>query len=193
MFKFADMRTLLCLLLFATFAFTQTLEKLTYLVKAETSTFDPHYGWSHFCVVVYPGGKFHAEKEKVDRDNNKKRKVYQGQLPDASIRQLESATRSTDFQAIQTPWKHGGFISDPDVVRAWVPRENSVQFISFETAKQRQPYKKMIEPLLEWIKEVDKAKGAAMEAETPTDCAAPLVLYHRSIPDSSQAQTTAPR
>ncbi|SRR6266568_3605119 len=186
------MRMLLLLLITPTFAFSQGLVQPTYLVRAETATFDPHYGWTHFCVLVYPDGKYHLEREKVDTDNKKKSKVYLGQLPDSSIRELRAATDDPDFQVITTPWKHGGLLRDPDVIRAWVPREQQLQYISFETSKQRHPYEKILKPLVNWMKEVEKQKGSALESETANDCAAPLVFYRHSVPDPSQAESKTP-
>src|SRR6266568_369823 len=72
------MRSLLLLLFTSTFAFPQGLVQATYLVRAETATFDPHHGWTHFCVLVYPDGKYRLEREKVDTDNKKSTRCISG-------------------------------------------------------------------------------------------------------------------
>lgn len=180
------MRTLILLLLSVTFAFPQGLVQRTYLVRAETASFDPHYGFTHFCVLVYPDGKYHLEREKVDTDNKKKYKVYLGQLADITVKELQTTTDDPDFQAIKTPTYHNVWANrDYDYLRVEVPRERRVQDIMFLSVKQRDPYKKTLQSLLSWMKEIEKRKGPAAEEQTANGCSAPLVFYQRSVTDPS--------
>ena len=118
--------------------------------------------------------------------------MYLGQLPDSVVKQLQAATDSADFQAIATPWKHGGSLLDPDVLRILIPHEQQLQDITFESAHQRHPYEKTLKPFLNWMKEVEREKASAVESETANDCAAPLVFYRHSVPDPSQAESKTP-
>jgi hypothetical protein len=179
------MRAVAFVLLAVMFAFPQYLSERTYLVRAETALADN--GWIHFCVLVYPDGKYRLEREKVNSNNKRKYNIYSGQLSEGSIKQLLATIDNPDFQALQTPWKHGGLVRNADVLRVTVPRLQQLQFISFETAHQRHPYEKTLKPFVNWMKQVEKEKGRELEGETANDCAAPLVFYRRSVPDPSQA------
>lgn len=175
------MRAALLIILIVGVAFPQTLMEHSYIARLDTSTFDPHYGWTHFCVLVYQDGRYRMEREKVNEDNKKAYKVYLGQLPDARVKELQDAVNNPDFASIQTPGKHGGLIQDPDVVKVVVPREDRLQEITFDTARQRHPYEKTMKPLLKWMKEVEKAKGEEAQGQTANGCAAPVVFYRRPV------------
>jgi hypothetical protein len=182
----APVRTFTFLVLAAGFALPQTMVERTFLMRAETTTVDKLTGTTHVCVLVYPDGKYHLEKgfqsnESTTMDTH----VYLDQLPDASLKQLETTLDSPDFQGISAPELHSNAPPDLDQLAVAVPREHAIQSMRFDTASQRKPYEKSVKPLLDWIKDVQKRKTPVAKDEHSNNCEAPQVMYRIITPHSS--------
>jgi hypothetical protein len=157
----------------------QDLSQRTFLVRAETTTVDPYSGMMHVCVLVYPDGKYRLEKSFQSNQGagGSDVRVYMDTLPDASLKQLQSALDDEGLQQITTPDPRGGIIQDMDVLGIAVPREHKLQNLNFETAKERKPYEKSLKPFLNWMKDVQKRKTPVAKQEKSDNCRAPQVLY----------------
>lgn len=197
------MRSTCVLLLSATIVFSQTLVERTYLVRTETDNMDRYAGLTRVCVLVYPDGKYRLERSFQNLQGAKpETRIYLGQLPFTDVMQLQSALDDPNFQAIKTTgtmaatgpstggsadWplqlmtgSHGSMNEDADVLRVVVPRQDQLQDIKFENAKQREPYKKTLTPLLSWMKDIEKRRVPRAKEEAADNCRPPQVLYKRS-------------
>jgi len=176
------------LLLLAVSLFSQTLVERPFLVRAETTTFDPYSGMTHVCVLVYPDGKYRLEKSYQDLNGNKPGDhVYIDNLPPDSLKQLQSALDDSKLAAIKTADPKGGIVQNMDTLMVSVPREHQLQNISFMNAAERRPYEKDLKPLMTWMKDVQKRKVQPAKNEATNNCAAPQVLYRNEMPTGGGA------
>jgi hypothetical protein len=176
------MRPLVLVVLAASFAFPQTIVDRTFVMRADTTSFDPYSGMTHVCVLVYPDGKYRLERSfQPSTGGALDMRVYLDQLPEADLKQLQAALDDHDFQGIHTPERHGGIIQDLDQLTVTVPRERAFQNIDFENAGQRKPYEKSLKPLLNWMKDVQKRKVKVAKEERSDNCQPPRVMYRGSI------------
>ena len=162
-------------------------------MRAETTVFDPYSGMSHVCVLVYPDGHYRLEKsfQSSSGGGGKDERVYLDILPEASLKQLQTALDDTKFQDIKTGDPKGGIVQDMDTLSVTVPREHVLQNISFMNAAERKPYEKELKAFQGWLKEVQKRKVALSKKEPANNCTAPMVTYRMtSAPD---AGTQPPR
>jgi hypothetical protein len=182
----APMRTFTFLLLAAGAALGQTMVDRTFLMRAETTTVDKLTGTTHVCVLVYPDGKYHLEKGfQSNESSTMETHVYLDQLPEASLKQLETTLDDSDFQGINAPTPQGSVPPDLDQLAVAVPREHAIQSLRFDTASQRKPYERGVKPLLDWIKDVQKRKTPVAKDEHSNNCEAPQVMYRIITPHSS--------
>jgi hypothetical protein len=176
------MRTLALIALAATFAFPQSIVEQTFIMRAETASFDPYAGMSHVCMLVFPDGKYRLEKSfQSSNGTGTDMHVYLDQLPDASLKQLQAALDDPEFKGIHTPEPHGGIVQDLDQLGVTIPREQAVQNIAFETANERKPYEKGLKPLLNWMKDVQKRKVQIAKDARSDNCQPPRVVYRGSF------------
>jgi hypothetical protein len=165
---------------------SQVLVEHTYLLRAETTSLDPYTGMTHVCVLVYPNGKYRLEKIFQSlQGGSPESRVYLDQLPDASLKQLQAALEDADFNAMKTPERHGGIIRNMETLMITIPREHTVQNLSFETAAQRKPFEKTMKPLLNWMKETQKRKTSEAKGESSNNCAPPRVVYRTMLPSET--------
>lgn len=164
---------------------------------------DRYAGLTRACVLVYPGGKYRLERSFQNLEGAKpSMKIYLDQLSYSPLTQLQSVLDDPSFQAIKTtgtmaatgPSTGGhmdwpmrlmtgsGISDDTDVLRVIVPREEQLQDIKFENAKQREPYQKALAPLLDWMKDIEKRKVPIAKEEASDDCRPPQIFYKRSLP-----------
>ncbi|MBZ5693828.1 MAG: hypothetical protein LAN36_00555 [Acidobacteriia bacterium] len=180
---------MILVLLATAIALPQTLVQRTFLVRAETTTIDPYSGMTHICVLVYPDGKYRLERSsQTEAGRSAEVLVYLDQLPDASLKQLDSVLDDPAFGNIHTPEPHGGMIQDLDVLMLSVPRVNAIQNLSFETAAQRKPFEKALKPFINWMKDVEKRKVRVAKGESSDNCRAPMVMYRSQAPLPSRDQ-----
>jgi hypothetical protein len=176
------MRTLILALLLSSTAFAQVIVERSFLLRAETTSFDPYSGMAHFCVLVYPDGKYRLERTLQDpHGGTPETKVYINELADAGIKQLMATLDDADLQAINTPERHGGIIQNLDTLMITIPREHTIQNLVFENTDQRKPYEKKLKPVLAWMKDIQKKKGPVAKDEQSTNCAAPRILLRAPI------------
>jgi hypothetical protein len=174
--KFSKFALLLALA--ATPSFSQTLVERPFLVRAETTSYDPYSGMTHVCVLVYPDGKYRLEKSYQDLNGNKPGDhVYVDTLPADSVKQLQAAVDDGKFADIKTADPKGGIVQNMDTLMVSVPREHALQNISFMTVNERRPFDKELKPFLNWMKEVQKRKVQPAKNEASNNCSAPQVLY----------------
>jgi hypothetical protein len=159
-------------------ALCQTLVDKTFIVRAETSVATPTTGLIHYCVLVYPDGKYRLERSaQMNQSSPADNKVYTDTLPADNLKQLQSIVDDPKFAAIKTGEPAGGSVQDLDAVAVSVPREHGLQNMSFMTANDRKPYKKDLEPFMNWMKDVEKRKVPQAKEEKSNNCAAPQVGY----------------
>jgi hypothetical protein len=182
----ASVRTFTFLVLAAGFALAQTMVERTFLMRAETTTVDKYTGMTHVCVLVNPDGKYRLEKSfQSNSSGTTVTHVYLDQLPEASLKQLETMLDDSDFQGINAPELHGGIVQDLDQLAVAVPREHAIQSMRFDNATERRPYEKSLKSLLDWIKDVQKRKTPVAKDENSNNCEAPQVIYRTISPHSS--------
>src|SRR3974390_1022855 len=164
-------------------AHAQTLVERAFLLRTETTTFDSFVGMTPTCVLVYPDGHYRMEKTfQGSSGNDPDTKVYLDSLPEADLKALQSALEDNQFVQIQTARPHGGIVKDMDTLYITVPREHTVQMITFNNAAERKPFDKSLKPFLNTLKNLEKRKVAAAKGEKGNNCEPPRVMYRSDHP-----------
>lgn len=172
------MRTLALVLLAAGLALPQTIVERSFLIRAETTTVDPYAGMTNVCILVLPDGKYRLERSfQSNSGGSPDVRIYVDQLPDASMKQLQSALDDPAFQGINTPESHGGIIQNMDILSASIPRDHGFQNFTFPNVDSRRQYEKTLKPLVNWMKDVQKRKVQVAKSERSDHCTPPRVIY----------------
>jgi hypothetical protein len=171
-------------------AHAQTLVERAFLLRTESTTFDSYSGMAHTCVLVYPDGKYRMERTfQGVAGNDPDTKVYLDSLPDADLKALQSVLDDNQFAGIQTERPHGGIVKDMDTLYVTVPREHTMQNITFNNAAERKPFDKSLKPFQNALKNLEKRKVAVAKGEKGNNCEAPRLLYRSdhpmAMPDSN--------
>src|SRR5215831_6751803 len=100
----------------------QTLVDKTFVVRAETSVATPTTGLIHYCVLVYPDGKYRLEKSaQMNQSSPTDSKVFLDTLPADNLKQLQSILDDPKFTAIKSSEAAGGSVQDLDAIGVNVP------------------------------------------------------------------------
>src|SRR5437870_2846555 len=102
--KFTNCAVLLLAICFVTtISRSQTLVERLYLMRAETTTFDPYSGMTHTCIVVLPDGHYRLERSFQNSSSTRPDdKIYVDMLPEASVKQLQAILDDEKFEQIET-------------------------------------------------------------------------------------------
>jgi hypothetical protein len=151
--------------------------KRTYLLRAETTVFDPYSGMTHTCMLVFPDGQYRLEKSFQGTSGSPDEHVYLDTLPQPLLAQLSTVVDDPKFQDLKTDQPKGGIIPDMDTLFLSVPRTDRMQNLYFMTAQERHPFDKALKPFQNWMKSIQKRKVTQAKSEKANDCKAPLVYY----------------
>lgn len=165
----------------------QTLVERTFVMRTDATSMDPYSGMTHTCVLVYPDGHYRYERSfQGVQGGAPETKVYLDTLPETDLKALQSILDDSAFQQIKTAPPRGGIINDMDTLDITIPREHSMQNISFMNVAERKPYEKTLKAFQSTIKNLQKRKVAAAKGEKSNNCETPRVLY-RSVGTPAQA------
>ena len=181
--QLAKVALLLVLRFSSTLSFSQTLVERSFLVRVETTTFDPYSGMTHICILVFPDGHYRMERSfQSNQFGRGEDKIYLDTLPEGNVKELQAALENEQFQRINTGEARGGMVQDMDMLSVTVPREHVLQNITFVNAAARKPFEKELKPFLNWVKTVQKRKVPPAKTETANNCVAPRVMYRGVMP-----------
>jgi len=156
-------------------------------MRAETTAFDPYFGMTHTCIVVFPDGHYRLERSFQNSSSTRPDdKVYVDVLPEASVKQLQAILDDEKFEQIQTDKPRGGIVQEMDTLSVSIPREHRLQNMSFVNAAERKPYERQLKPLFTWMKDTQKRKVQVAKKEIANNCEVPMVMYRST--SSSQAE-----
>lgn len=165
-----------------------------YVVRADSSNYDPYLGLTHDCVLVNPDGHYRREHTYQRTDGSEpETKVYLDSLSDADLKALEAILDDGKLQDVTTPPPHGGIVKEIDQLSIRIPRPPKLQDLNFATAAERKPYEKTLRPFQDWFKKIQKRKIAEARGQAPTDCASPVQYFRITrtpAPNAGQTQVT---
>lgn len=165
-----------------------TLVERTYIMRADTTTFDPGSGMTHVCVLLYPDGRYRMEHAfRGSQSNEPDVKVYLDTLPEADAKAWQAALDEPKFQEIKTTPPTGDLPKDLDAFQIDVPREHDIQSIAFRTAAERKPFEKELKPVLALMKGVEKRKVPVAKGEKYNNCEPPKILYKKVVSSDAGA------
>jgi hypothetical protein len=167
---------------FVVTCFAQTLAERTFIMRSETTTMDQYTGTTHYCVLVYPDGKYRMERVfrgMTGSDSNTDTKVYLDSLPEADLKALEAMLDDGKFAAIKTGELKAESLQgkDVDTMLVSVPREHEVQNIAFNNAAERKAFDKDLKPFLNFLKNLEKRKAPVAKTEKSNNCEPPKIMY----------------
>jgi hypothetical protein len=135
------------------------------------------------CVLVYPDGGYRVEKSFQGKGVPKfEVTVYVGTLSDEDMKELHATISNPKFAQIQTaaPADYRGQVSDHitkhedvNTLAITVPREHSVQKMTFMSASERKPFQPNLAPFVDWMKQLENRKLEPAKSEKPDNCKAP--------------------
>jgi hypothetical protein len=177
----------------ATCSTAQTLVERSYVLRAETTTFEQYSGMERTCVLIYPDGRYRMEKTFQGlQGGDPETKVYLDTLPDADMKALQLVLDDGKFQEIKTPQAHGGIIKDMDTLYVTIPREHLMQNMSFNNAADRKPFEKALKPFQNSLKNIEKRKVPVAKSEKSNNCEPPRVIYRSTFAPSSNGENPQP-
>ncbi|HTT22142.1 MAG TPA: hypothetical protein VMG82_24655 [Candidatus Sulfotelmatobacter sp.] len=175
---------------FVVTCFAQTLVERTFVMRAETTTVDPYAGMTRTCVLVYPDGKYHMERNfrgMTNSASNTDTKVVLDTLPEADYKALRAVLDDGEFVAIKTgELSQDKMGKEMDTLLVSVPREHEVQNIAFNNADERKPFEKDLKPLLNFLKNLQKRKAPVAKTEKSNNCEPPKIMYGIVAPESKE-------
>jgi hypothetical protein len=102
------------------------------------------------CVLLQEDGAFHYETG--DRYNTR---VYEGEVPSAQLREVNDELRELlqlSQMQIEEPLIHGPY----DIVDVGFTQEGAWRELLFRTVESQAPYRKSLQPLLQWMYRLHK-------------------------------------
>lgn len=174
--------TSLLAVFFVVTCFAQTLVERTFIMRSETTTMDPYTGTTHYCVLVYPDGKYRMERlfrGMTGGASNTDTKVYLETLPEADLKNLEAILDDGKFAAIKTGELKAESLQgkDVDTMLISVPREHEVQNIAFNNEAERKPFEKDLKAFQSFLRNIEKRKALVAKAEKSNNCEPPKIMY----------------
>jgi hypothetical protein len=165
-----------------TFCSAQTIVDRLYIMRSDSTVFDPYMGMTHTCVLVYPDGRYRFERSfQGNRGGNPETKIYLDTLPEADFKALQAIIDDSQFQQIKTAPLRGGIVNDMDTLSIIVPREHEMQNINFTNAADRKPFEKTLKPFQNALKNLEKRKVAEAKQEKSDNCNPPQVMYRSTF------------
>ncbi len=180
------------IILVTCWAFGQDLVKREYLVKVDTSSFDPYSGATNICLLVWDDGRYRLEKTQQGASGGKPEvKVFLDSLSENSMKQLQNILNDSQFAAVKRQHDEAAaIVQDLEPLQVVIPREHGLQQFYFVNAEDRKPFEKTLKPFMNWMKDVQKRKVMVAKGEKPNRCATPMVQYRYqgSMPQAEQDQ-----
>jgi len=161
----------------------QTLVERPYIMRTDSTRFDPYSGITHTCVLLYTDGRRLERSFQSNHveDPEVRVYVYLDILPESDVKAFQTVLDDTQFQQIRTAPPHGGIVVNLDTLSITVPREHSVQNINFNNAAERHPYDKTLKPFLASLRSLEKRKVAVAKNEKSDNRNPPQILYHSTF------------
>lgn len=172
-------------------SFSQTLIERSFIVRAETTTFDKMDSADvHICVLVYPNRQYRLERGiRLFITGRPEVKIYVSTLSEEELGSLEAILNTGKFPQISTNPKPYRVLRDIDFIQLTIPREHGVQRLVFRDSEEQEPYAKDLKPFREWLKQLEKKKQKPSKSEESNNCRTPVVKYSMSpgdkLPDTT--------
>ncbi|MFY9562268.1 MAG: hypothetical protein WAQ52_18710 [Terriglobales bacterium] len=128
----------------------------------------------HFsCVVVHEDGRYRLEDSQQDLMPGVRptMKIYLDSLPEPAMKRLREIVDDKAFLEIKSPVHNDQILNVFDQLSVTVPRKEGMQEFSFLDPDSRKPYDKILKPLLEWFREVQKRKLPPQKGAVSNRCA----------------------
>jgi VWFA-related protein len=137
-----------------------------------------------------------APQERLDDRSSKgvrSAKVFEDSVDADTLQQLKAILSAKNLRDIRGvyPQRGGADYYGTERIAVSVPRDDGVQTFAFPDSYTRQPFDNVLKPLLKWLDNTEKHKGAAIKGVTATNCS-PDSPQPAVLPLTSQIQKPAP-
>ena len=140
------------------------VETSPYLLRIEHTSFE-----SHECVLVQKTGFFHLEVEGDDST-----KVFEGTLSAEGMGRLQNHLQDPELKALSQKQIEEPLIRRPDFLALNISREASGQQLIYHSAESQEPYRKSLQPILQWLNNLHKQPHKELSEDAgKNNCLAP--------------------
>jgi VWFA-related protein len=119
-------------------------------------------------------------------------KVFEASADADTLEQLKAILSTKDLRNIHGVYPQRGGVDyyGTEKIAVSVPRDDGVQTFGFPDSHTRQPFDNALKPLVKWVNNTEKHKGAVIKGATATNCS-PDSSETASVPSISQIQKPA--
>jgi len=125
-----------------------------------------------YCTLIFDSHRFHTEKASRKLGQDRDRRVFEGEIPEADWKALDAIIDSTEFRKLNVPPSVTPLIvEDAHTITISVARDAKFQNMEFLDNKSRKPYESQLNPLLKWWKSFRSATKTPSNVPADSRCA----------------------